>query len=65
MRCVRTRSAMRLLVTHELGYLYSECLNIQLQMMLTDLKLKTYSALFIIKLFCTDDFTELCLYAGT
>lgn len=56
---------MRLLVTHELGYLCFECLNIQLQMMLKDLKLKTYSVLFIIKLFRADDFTELCLYAGT
>jgi len=65
MRCVRIRSATRLLVTHQLGYLCFECLNIQLQTMLKDLKLKTYSDLFIVKLFCTDDFTELCLYAGT
>lgn len=65
MSCVRISPAMRLLVTHQLGYLYFQCLNIQFQMMLKDLKLKTYLVLFIIKLFCTDDFTELCLYAGT
>lgn len=51
---------MRLLTRLKRGFLSSECLNIQLQTMLRDVKLATYSLLFITKLFCTDGFTELC-----
>lgn len=64
-RCVHIRSAMRLLVTYKPCRVYFECLNIQLQMMLQDLRLKTHPVLFIMKLLRTDDFTELCLYGGT